>query len=149
MALVASVPLTEGSWIALAEGEVVALTGEHIHGYLNIERGSLVLSGGVILFLISLTMIFRSTAEMFDDRYREDPFMVPIAVPSLAGPSAITTVMILHTQRQVDSLSLLFALSIVFGLTCAIFLVGRHINSALGPLRADPRPDQRPRIKFL
>lgn len=36
-------------------------------------------------------------------------FLVPIAVPSLAGPSAITTVMILHTQQQVDLVSLLFA----------------------------------------
>lgn len=109
-----------------------ALGGDQILGCLNIERASLTVSGGVILFLISLKMIFHSAAEIFDDDYRDDPLLVPIAVPSLAGPSAITTVMILRTQQQAGLPELLTALSVVFLFTCGILLLGRRISFYLG-----------------
>ena len=109
-----------------------ALAGDQILGYLRIERASLTVAGGVILFLISLKMIFQSAAEIFDDGYGGDSLLVPIAVPSLAGPSAITAVMILRTQQQVGVVSLLAALSLVFLLACAIFLLGRRISAYLG-----------------
>ena len=111
---------------------VFAVAGDHILGYLNIQHGSLAVAGGVILFLISLKMIFRSAREIVDDDYRDDPFLVPIAVPSLAGPSAITTVMILRTQQQVSLGGLLLDLLFVFAATGAILLVGRRITGVMG-----------------
>lgn len=86
----------------------------------------------MILFLISLKMIFQSAAEIFDNDYRYDPVLFPIAIPSLAGPSAITTVMILRSQQQVGTEQLLLALLFVFLMTCAIFLLGRRISDLLG-----------------
>jgi multiple antibiotic resistance protein len=77
--------------LALLVLVVFALAGDLILGYLQIERAALAVAGGVILFLISLKMIFQSVAQIFHDRYGDDPVLVPIAVPSLAGPSAITT----------------------------------------------------------
>jgi multiple antibiotic resistance protein len=109
-----------------------ALAGEYILGYLNVERASLTVAGGVILFLISLKMIFHSAANIFEDNYREDPILVPIAVPSLAGPSAITTVMVLRSQQQTGMGSLLLALCVVLLATAAIFLLGRRISDYLG-----------------
>jgi len=109
-----------------------ALAGEQLLDYLDIERASISVAGGVILFLISLKMIFRSAAEIFDDSYRDDPFLVPIAVPSLAGPSAITTVMILRTHEQGHVESLLLALCIVMVVTAVVFLLGRGISEHLG-----------------
>jgi multiple antibiotic resistance protein len=111
---------------------VFALTGNEVLGYLQIEQASLSVAGGVILFLISLKMIFRSAAEIFEDNYRDDPFLVPIAVPSLAGPSAITAVMILRTQPQVGLESLLAALFFVLLATGATLLFGRRISVYLG-----------------
>ncbi|MGD2111887.1 MAG: MarC family protein [Gammaproteobacteria bacterium] len=109
-----------------------AVAGEQVLGYLDIERASLTVAGGVILFLISLKMIFQSTARIFDDSYRDDPLLVPIAMPSLAGPSAITTVMILRSQQQVAPGNLFIAMLIVFLVTCIIFLLGRYIVDYLG-----------------
>lgn len=109
-----------------------ALAGEQLLDYLDIERASISVAGGVILFLISLKMIFRSAAEIFDDSYRDDPCLVPIAVPSLAGPSAITTVMILRTHEQGHVESLLLALCIVMVVTAVVFLLGRGISEHLG-----------------
>jgi len=110
---------------------VFTLAGEPVLDYLNVERSSLVVAGGVILFLISLKMTFRSSAEIFEDSYGKDPLLVPIAIPSLAGPSAITTVMVLRTQ-QADLGNLLSALVAVFLVTCAVFLAGRELSSVLG-----------------
>lgn len=109
-----------------------ALAGDDILGYLGIERPALTVAGGVILFLISLKMVFRSSAEIFDENYRLDPFLVPIAVPSLAGPSAITAVMILRTQQHVEFPTLLGALTLVLLFTCAVLLAGRLIRDHLG-----------------
>lgn len=109
-----------------------SLAGETLLGYLNIEPASLLVAGGVILFLISLKMIFRSAAEIFDDRYGQDPWLVPIAIPSLAGPSAMTTVMVLRSQQQVGVEHLVVALGLVFLVTGAIFLLARRISRVLG-----------------
>jgi multiple antibiotic resistance protein len=109
-----------------------AAVGEQILAYLSIERASLAVAGGVILFLISLKMIFRSAAQIFDDSYSDDPVLVPIAVPLLAGPSAITTVMILRTQTQPGLQELLLALLAVCLVTGAILLLGRRISRYLG-----------------
>lgn len=109
-----------------------ALAGDLILGYLQIERAALAVAGGVILFLISLKMIFQSVAQIFHDRYGDDPVLVPIAVPSLAGPSATTTVMILRTQQEVGLEALFAALFLVFLVACAIFLLGRRISAYLG-----------------
>lgn len=108
------------------------LAGEALLGYLNIERASLMVAGGVILFLISLKMIFQSAKDVFAGDYSRDSFLFPIAVPCLAGPSAITTVMILRSQQQTDLLGLLVALLAVLTATFIVFLLGRRLSDWLG-----------------
>ncbi|MGD2075583.1 MAG: MarC family protein [Gammaproteobacteria bacterium] len=112
---------------------VFALAGDQILGYLSIEGASLAVAGGVILFLISLKMIFKSSAHIFDDSYRDNPLLVPIAVPSLAGPSAITAVMILRTQQQLAIELMLAAVVAVMLATWIILLAGRPLSVWLGP----------------
>ena len=109
-----------------------ALAGEALLGYLNIERASLMVAGGVILFLISLKMIFQSAKDVFAGDYSRDSFLFPIAVPCLAGPSAITTVMILRSQQQTDLLGLLLALLAVLMATFIVFLLGGRLSGWLG-----------------
>ena len=55
---------------------------------------SLTIAGGVILFLIALRMVFRSGAEVFGNLPAGEPFIVPLAIPSIAGPTAIATVVL-------------------------------------------------------
>jgi len=109
-----------------------ALAGERVLGLLGVERSSLHVAGGVILFLISLKMIFKSSAAIFENGYRDDPLLVPIAVPAVAGPSAITTLLILRTQQHVPLGSILAALGLVLLLTYLTLLLGRPISKALG-----------------
>ncbi len=109
-----------------------ALFGGAILHYLNIEPWSLSIAGGIILFLISLKMIFRSAREIFADGYSDNPILVPIAVPSIAGPSTITALIVLRTKEQLPLETVLAALVIVFLLACLVFLPGRLLSRALG-----------------
>lgn len=118
------------AWLVLI---VFAIAGEELMRLLQIERPALFVAGGVILFLISLRMIFAYSGELFDDRYADDPVLIPIAVPSLAGPSAMTTIVLLHSQREVGLGVLVTALTIVFVVACLVFLCGRWFSAHLGP----------------
>ncbi len=118
--------------LALAVLLVFAFAGEAVLSYLNIERGSLMVAGGVILFLISLKMIFYSAKEVFAGDYSTNAWFFPIAVPCLAGPSAITTVMILRSQQQTSLLELVAGLVVVVLATCLVFLAGRRLSDWLG-----------------
>ncbi len=118
--------------LALLVLVLFALAGEALLGYLNIEHASLMVAGGVILFLISMKMIFQSAKDVFAGDYSHDSFLFPIAIPCLAGPSAITTVMILRSQQQTDLWGLMLALSLVLIATFIVFLLGRKISDWLG-----------------
>lgn len=105
--------------------------GRYIMHWLNLSMAALSIAGGIVLFLIALRMIFppekRDTAEE-----AEEPFIVPLAVPLTAGPSAIATVL-LFSSRESHKLLLLFGAivlaTIVFLL---IMLCSRHLMRVLG-----------------
>jgi multiple antibiotic resistance protein len=118
--------------LALAVLTLFAIGGEQLLGFLSIERAALSVAGGVILFLISVKMIFGSASELFHDSYGDDPMLVPIAVPGLAGPSAITVVMILGSQERVTPAELALALVLVCLATGLVLLLGRRVSDVLG-----------------
>jgi MarC family membrane protein len=73
--------------------------GKTILHSLNISEHALGIAGGIILFLIALKMLFPSTNRFTaDDNLEGEPFVVPMAIPLIAGPSAITTVILFANQ---------------------------------------------------
>ncbi len=73
--------------------------GRYVLGMLGISQEALGIAGGVVLFLIALRMIFPQPGGMFGSAPRGEPFIVPIAIPFIAGPSALATVMLLATRE--------------------------------------------------
>jgi len=70
--------------------------GSAILSALNLSDETLRIAGGVILFLIALNMVFPGTGgNLVDESAHGEPFIVPVAIPLIAGPSAMTTVMLL------------------------------------------------------
>ncbi|QJD29290.1 MarC family protein [Methylococcus geothermalis] len=112
---------------------VFAWKGDRLLDYLNVTEPSLSIAGGVILGIISLKMIFGQTQEVFEDRYADDPLLVPIAIPAIAGPAALTTMMLLSKQHGIPLPTLLGALALVFLASLSIFLLGRFLGQWLGP----------------
>jgi len=73
--------------------------GRYILLILRISEPALSISGGIILFLIAIRMIFSSVSEMFVGGPGGEPFIVPLAVPLIAGPSAVATVLLLMARE--------------------------------------------------
>lgn len=99
---------------------------------MNLSALSLQIAGGVILFLIALRMIFPPAAAAEPDAPLTEPLIVPLAIPALAGPSALATVMLLVSQAPERRWEWIGALSVTM-LVCAVVLVlAERIQQVLG-----------------
>src|SRR5690242_16838878 len=87
---------------------VFALFGEQLLGALHIELDSFRVAGGIMLFLIALDMVFEKRTRRREDRAEklretpeiEDVSVFPMAMPMLAGPGAIASIMLLTGSAQ-------------------------------------------------
>lgn len=97
---------------------------------LGISEPALTIAGGIILFLISVKMIFPShgLTENFDG----EPFIVPLAVPYVAGPSTFATVLLITSKEPNRILEWLIALTISWILSAIILLSGSKLANFLG-----------------
>jgi multiple antibiotic resistance protein len=117
--------------------------GPNLMTLLAITRESLYISGGVLLFIISLGMIFPGATHLSsqgDSEGEDDPFIVPLAVPFIAGPSTMAMIMIFRSGPEPFSLWLT-ALIVAWVLTATILLLAPGLSQLLGPrgLRACER----------
>jgi multiple antibiotic resistance protein len=140
--LLKDVPAPRRSWVIVREN-LIALGvllfflffGRPVLDLLGIEGPELQIAGGIVIFLISLRMIFPTQGGvMAVDELSGEPFIVPLAVPLLAGPSAIAVVMLFTSQRA-ESIGLLAALAAVlfaWGASLVTLLLGQHVARLLG-----------------
>ncbi len=105
--------------------------GQHILTGLHITESALGIAGGIILFLIALKMIFPPTEEQ-KEKQTGEPFIVPLAIPLTAGPSAIATVLLLTTQQPTLLASWFIAISIAIAICTAILLCANPLRRVLG-----------------
>ncbi len=109
------------------------LFGGRILSTLQISETSLQVSGGIVLFLIAIRMIFpTSRASITGDLPDHEPMIVPLAIPLIAGPSAIATVMLLATQQPDELVSWILALVIAWAVTCAVLIAADWLRRRLG-----------------
>ena len=84
--------------IALAVLLLFLFAGQYILDALNIAEPSLTAAGGVILFLIALRMIFPRAGGVLEHGEGDEPLVVPLAIPLIAGPSALASVMFIMSS---------------------------------------------------
>jgi len=106
--------------------------GSAILGVLGLSDPSLTIAGGVILFLIALRMIFRSPEGIFGDTVGSEPFIVPLAIPSIAGPAAIATVMLLVSRAPQRLLEWCAAVSVAMLVTAALLVSAERFAKLAG-----------------
>lgn len=87
------------SVIALAILLIFVVGGRAILTALGLQPYTLGIAGGIVLFMIALGMVF-PTRRVIDDDPLDDPLVVPIAMPLIAGPGAISIVMLLSQQTS-------------------------------------------------
>lgn len=81
--------------IALAVLLFFLFAGRYLLAVMHISEPSLTVAGGILLFLIALRMVFPSPRGTFDEQIAGEPFIVPLAIPFVAGPSAMATVLLI------------------------------------------------------
>jgi multiple antibiotic resistance protein len=70
------------------------LFGKYFISLLSLDVTAMSVAGGIVLFLIAIQMIFPSRQSPFGDNPEGEPFIVPMAIPLVAGPSTLTTILI-------------------------------------------------------
>jgi multiple antibiotic resistance protein len=120
--------------MAIALGILVLFLffGKFILSGLHISEPALNISGGVILFLIALRMIFPRQVQEEDPGKAEEPIVVPLAVPLIAGPSTLATVILLATRHPEAILNWLFALLIAWSAALLVLLFSDLLRKLLG-----------------
>jgi multiple antibiotic resistance protein len=119
-----------------------ALFGENLLAAMHIGLDAFRVAGGIMLFLIALEMVFEKRTERRNDRadkVREDPAhedvsVFPIAMPMLAGPGAIASIMLLagHAKGVEGTLVVLAALATVLVLTLLALLAASPLMRVFG-----------------
>lgn len=109
--------------VLIAFGLLLAFmfVGDGFLRVMNLSQLSLQIAGGVVLFLIAIHMVFPPPRPTGAEPTTE-PLIVPLAVPALAGPSALATVLLLVSQAPERRWEWIAALSVTMAV-CAIVLV--------------------------
>ena len=118
--------------IALAVMLLSAVFGRFLLELFGLSDRSLNLAGGIILFLIALRMIFRSEEGIFGVLPAGEPFIVPLAIPSIAGPAAIATVILLVSRAPQRLPEWLAAVTVAMAFSLFTLLLAEHISRRLG-----------------
>lgn len=115
-----------------------AFFGEAVLGFVGISMAAFKIAGGVLLFLTALDMLFERRQERREGRVTEvpDPSVFPLAIPMIAGPGSIATVILLSGQIdgiQGPILILGVALAVML-VAVALFMAGNLLERALGDI---------------
>lgn len=119
---------------AIAYGVLVIFVffGERLLKLLGLTDSSLNIAGGLILFLIALRMIFKHAEGVFGDTLAGEPFIVPLAIPSIAGPTAIATVVLMASRSPERMVDWIIALTVAIAVTLALLLFAERISKWIG-----------------
>lgn len=101
-------------------------SGEQILKLLSLKTETVSISGGIILFLIAIKMIFPNEDHNNSNitiSIKEEPFLVPLAIPLVAGPSLLATLMLLSHQYPNKIFLLVGALLIAWSISLTILLL--------------------------
>jgi len=118
--------------VALAVMVVFLFAGPYVLRVLNISELALPIAGGVILFLIALRMVFPSADKPLHEDIRGEPFIVPLAIPYVAGPSALATELLLMSREPGRWPEWLLALLLAWTVSSVIILFASGLRRCLG-----------------
>lgn len=118
--------------IALAVLMVFLWAGQWVLQAMHLRQESVSIAGGIVLFLIGLRMVFPSAEGVFGAAGEGEPFIVPMAIPMIAGPSGMAAVMLLGSQAPTRMLDWTLALLIAWFATALILYSATYLYRLLG-----------------
>lgn len=118
--------------IAFAVLLAFMLAGRGFLHLMRLSERSLEVAGGVILLIIAIRMIFTGGAEVYASDTPREPLVFPLAVPLLAGPSALATVLLLASSQPERMRLWIGALTLAMMVSGMVLLAADRIRRALG-----------------
>lgn len=106
--------------------------GQYILHLMHLRQESVSIAGGIVLFLIGLRMIFPTAEGVMGEVPGGEPFIVPVAIPMIAGPSGMAAVMLLGTQQPERMWEWMLALILAWVATAVILLCSPWLQRLLG-----------------
>ncbi|WP_349920671.1 YhgN family NAAT transporter [Aeromonas veronii] len=106
--------------------------GQQILSFLNLRQEAVSIAGGIILFLIAIKMIFPTPGGVTGLAAGEEPFLVPMAIPMIAGPSILASLLLLANQEPTRMTDWSLALLMAWGASAVILMFYEVFNKLLG-----------------
>lgn len=126
-------------WVALRESLIAFVVlvafmvfGEGFLQIMRLSERSLEVAGGVILLMVAVRMIFSHEGGVYGTTDEREPMIFPLAVPLLAGPSAMATVLLLASRQPAQMLQWLGALTVAVAASCVVLMSAEFIRRRLG-----------------
>jgi len=105
--------------------------GDAFLSSLNIENYTLRISGGVLLFIVAVDMIFSVKSESEIEKPKQQPYLVPIATPLLSG-AALLAVILLYSKQEANDFKILSAILLAWIAITGILVASPYLLSFLG-----------------
>ena len=119
-------------FIALLVLTVFLISGKYIMSAMQLTESSLSISGGIILFIIALRMIFPGPRISNGVDPEREPFIVPLAVPLIAGPSSMAFILLISTKEPERILDWMLALIGAWIVSSIILVSSNYLGKILG-----------------
>ena len=118
--------------IALVVLFVFLFGGKYLLSALQLKPESVSIAGGIVLFLIGIRMIFPSRDGVFGGDVEAEPFIVPMAIPAVAGPSTMAAVMLLANSNPGRTVDWSIALFLAWLATSILLISSTYLYRWLG-----------------
>lgn len=120
--------------VSIAFGVLLAFmfAGQSFLNLMHLSERSLEVAGGVILLIIAIRMIFATGGEIYASDGDREPMIFPLAVPLLAGPSAMATVLLLASRQPERITHWVAALTLAMVICGIVLLLADRIRKLLG-----------------
>lgn len=111
---------------------IFAFFGNNFMSVLGLSQTALTLGGALVLLIIALRMLFPSRTGIYGEMEDGEPYIFPIAIPMLAGPSALATVMLLVNGNPTQIALWVGAIALTMILSAIIIISGEAIQRIIG-----------------
>ena len=133
------VPKQRRRWVAMREVGIAfgvlfffMFFGNGFLRVMHLSERSLEVAGGVILLMVAIRMIFSHEGGVYGTTEGKEPLIFPLAVPLLAGPSAMATVLLLASRQPDRLLDWVAALTAAMAVSGAVLMLCDRIRRLLG-----------------
>jgi multiple antibiotic resistance protein len=114
-------------FLALAVIVVFVFFGKYLMSFLGLRQESVSIAGGIILFLIGLHMVFPSKESPKETDIDGEPFLVPLAIPLIAGPSLLAVLLVFASTSPETLPKLMLAALLAWGITFIVLLSSTYL----------------------